>query len=121
MKQVRFCQHCYETNRSNARFCKRCGSAFSQTITAFLAHADEDNTLVENMIKHLRPLEYQRLLSIRSQRDILPGTEWQTELNKDLRVAEIILVAISPDLFDSYYFTDAQMKYLLWRHENREG
>jgi hypothetical protein len=121
MDRTRHCQQCHETNRSNARFCRWCGGRFSTAITAFLAYANEDDELVQNVVRHLKSLELQGLLTIRTDRNIMAGAERLVELNKYLRTVEMILLLVSADLFVSDYFTEDQMRYMLRRHENGEA
>jgi ribosomal protein L40E len=119
--RIRSCRQCYAINRSDARFCGRCGSAFPTEITAFIAYADRDDKLIKVMVNHLKSLEDQNLLTIRSHHDIQVGADRRTELDKYLGAAEIILLLISADLFHSEYFTKDQINYILRQYESGEA
>jgi hypothetical protein len=121
MDRIRSCQQCYAINWSGARFCGRCGSAFPTKITAFIAYADRDDKLIKSMVNHLKSLQDQDLLTIRSHRDIPPGTNRLIELDTYLGTAEIILLLISADLFHSEYFAKDRINYILQRHESGEA
>ena len=70
-------------------------------VEIFLAYAPEDKTFVEELDKHLNPLEQAGVISCWDDRDIEPGLELDSEIIRHLDTANIILLLISPDFLSS--------------------
>ncbi|HVB73658.1 MAG TPA: toll/interleukin-1 receptor domain-containing protein, partial [Ktedonobacteraceae bacterium] len=63
----------------------------------FICYAHEDETLLNKLKTHLRPLQRQGLIDVWHDRDISAGTEWEQEITEQLNSAQIILLLVSPD------------------------
>src|SRR5947208_10061471 len=90
-------------------------------VEIFFCYAHEDETLLNKLKAHLRPLQRQGLIDVWHDRDINAGQEWEQEISKHLNEAQIILLLISPDFMDSDYCYSKEMQRALERHEHREA
>ena len=90
-------------------------------VTIFFSYAREDETLLNKLKKHLRPLQRQGLIDVWYDRDISAGTEWEQEIKQHLNSAQIVLLLVSPDFMDSDYCYSIEMKRALERHARGEA
>src|SRR6266487_5533790 len=91
------------------------------SIEIFFCYAREDEALVNQLKRHLIPLQRQRLIDIWYDRDISAGTEWEEEIKEHLNTAQIILLLVSPDFMASKYCYSVEMKRAVERHEHKEA
>src|SRR5437588_4081175 len=75
----------------------------SNTIAVFCCYEHMDESHLEELQKHLKPLQRQNMVDVRYDGDIPAGTEWDQEVKKYLNDARIILLLISPDFINSDY------------------
>lgn len=83
------------------------------TIEIFCSCAPEDQKYLEQLKIHLVLLERQHLVRLWEKSQVLPGTEWETEYNKHLNSAQILLFLISPSFLSSsfcYYAIDQALR-----------
>lgn len=85
-------------------------------LTLFYSYAHEDETLRDELGKHLKLMERQGILRSYSDRQILPGSDWRGEIDANLQNADIVLLLISPDFLASDYCYDTEMAVALRRH-----
>jgi hypothetical protein len=78
------------------------------------AHADEDFRV--ELVKHLRLLERQGVISGWHDRNISAGTEWKDAIDNHLESAGIILLLISADFLASDYCYELEMARAMERH-----
>jgi len=78
------------------------------------AHADEDFRV--ELVKHLRLLERQGVITGWHDRNISAGTEWKDAIDNHLESAGIILLLISADFLASDYCYDIELKRAMERH-----
>jgi predicted ATPase len=88
-----------------------------KSITVFISYAHEDDSLREELDKHLSLLKSQQLIDVWYDRDISAGTEWEQTIDRHLNTARIILLLISPDFMASSYCYSIEMKRAMERHE----
>lgn len=93
----------------------------SQPVTVFIAYAHEDEQWREQLVKNLRPLQWQGLISTWYDREILAGSDWVKKIDAEMNSALVILLLISPDFLASDYCYGIEMKRALERHERREA
>ncbi len=86
-------------------------------IEIFLCYAHEDEELQQRLVKQLRSLQHQDLVSLWYDRNISAGSEWESEINAHLDTAQIILVLVSPDFMDSHYCYSIEMERAIERHK----
>jgi len=93
----------------------------NKNLSIFISYAHEDEIIKTQLEKHLIALEYQGLVSTWNDRRILPGSEWKSEVDSNLKKADIILMLISSDFIHSKYCYDIEMQEALKKHENNEA
>ena len=91
------------------------------TLHLFISYSHKDNTLREELETHLKILNRQGLIQTWSDRCILPGDEWATDIDVNLNRADIILFLISADFIASKYCYEIEMPQAMARHENSEA
>lgn len=67
----------------------------------FYIYAHQDKAFLEEIEKHLRLLIRNGHIITWHNRNIVPGTEWEDDLDLQLKTADIFLLLISPDFFFS--------------------
>ncbi len=87
----------------------------------FYSYAHEDQTLRDQLEKHLRQLQRQGLISAWHDRQILPGGMWADEIDAHLETASIILLLVSPDFLASDYCYNIEMRRALERHKSGDA
>lgn len=87
----------------------------------FFCYAREDEMLLNQLKRHLRPLQRQKLIELWFDRDIKAGENWEQEIREHLDDAQIILLLISPDFMDSDYCYGIEMKRAIERYQNGEA
>ena len=89
----------------------------SSPLKIFCCYAREDQAMLEQLQKHLVPLERQGLITIWSDMNLNAGVEWERELHQRLEHADIILLMISPDFMNSDYCYSTEMDRAIQRHD----
>jgi len=89
-------------------------------VKIFFCYAREDETLLNKLKSHLKPLQREGLIEIWHDRDISAGKEWEREINEQLNAAQIILLLVSSDFLNSDYCYGIEMKRAIERHERQE-
>jgi hypothetical protein len=92
-----------------------------EPIKVFFSYSHKDETLRDELATHLKILERQGVISAWHDRQILPGDEWDHEINQNLEDADIILLLISADFIASNYCWDVEIARALERHETGEA
>jgi hypothetical protein len=110
----------YPGNKKIAQIYNRTIQSDDQ-LTLFYSYAHEDESLRNELDKHLGLLRNQGLLAQWYDRDISAGTEWAKQIDDHLNTADIILLLISPDFIASDYCYSIEMKRALERHELGEA
>jgi type I restriction-modification system DNA methylase subunit len=87
-----------------------------EPIELFYSYAPEDEALRAQLDIHLASLKRQNLISGWHQREILPGQDWEREINAHLRSARIILLLVSPAFIASDYCYGTEMIQAMERH-----
>jgi hypothetical protein len=92
-----------------------------ELIELFISYSHRDETLRQQLDKHLTPLQRQKVISTWHDRKIGAGQEWAKEIDDNLSKAHIILLLISPDFVASDYCYDLELGQALQRHERGEA
>lgn len=92
----------------------------SGPIKLFYAYAREDQDLLEHLRKHLYPLTKEKLAIEFYDRLISAGSDWSSEIEKELNSAEFILLLVTANFVSSDYCYSTEMKRALERHEAGE-
>ncbi|MEH2419596.1 MAG: GUN4 domain-containing protein [Nostoc sp.] len=86
------------------------------SLQLFFSYSHKDEALRDELAKHLTILEWQGVISSWHDRKILPGQEWDHQINDNLNTADIILLLISSDFLFSKYCWDVEVKKAIKRH-----
>jgi TIR domain len=84
-------------------------------VKVMLCYAREDEELLERLKAHLSTLKDR--VDIWHDRNISAGADWQSEISSHLEEAQIILLLISPDFFNSEYCRGIEMAQALKLHK----
>jgi TIR domain len=76
----------------------------------FIASSHKDMMFADKIATHLKPLENQGLISIATDFKFLPGSDWQSQIKKQINQADIILLLISPDFLASSSFKNIEVE-----------
>ncbi len=91
------------------------------SLKLFFSYSHKDELLRDELAKHLTILEWQSVISSWCDRKILPGEEWDYQINDNLNTADIILLLISSDFLFSKYCWDVEVKKAIERHHAGEA
>lgn len=91
------------------------------SLKVFCSYSHKDESLQDELETHLKLLQMQGYIETWHDRKILPGNEWEGEIDQNLERADIILLLISIDFILSEYCFDIEMKRALERHEDGEA
>ena len=83
----------------------------------FYSYSHKDAEFRGELEAHLSLLKRQRLIEDWHDRKIMPGTEWATEIDRELGSADIILLLVSADFLASDFCYGKEMKRAMERHE----
>jgi hypothetical protein len=72
-----------------------------ESFKLFFSYSHKDESLRDELAKHLTLLERQGVISSWHDRKILAGGVWDEEIKKNLKTADIVLLLISVDLGNS--------------------
>src|SRR5260370_2896714 len=90
-------------------------------VKIYCCYAHEDETLLNKLKTHLKPIQRQGLIDVWHDRDISAGMEWAREIDTHLNTAQIILLLVSPDFINSDYCYCIEMKRAIERHTRYEA
>ncbi len=89
----------------------------ARAIAIFYSYSHRDETLRDELAKHLTVLRRSGLISEWHDRRILPGEQWDKKISTFLDSAQVILLLISPDFLASEYCYDIETRRALERHQ----
>ncbi|MGB3760858.1 MAG: toll/interleukin-1 receptor domain-containing protein [Rivularia sp. (in: cyanobacteria)] len=90
-------------------------------VVYFCSDADKDKKLLEDLEKHLSNLKRQGVIDTWDKSMIGAGKDIQTEIDRQLNEANIILPLISSDFIASDYNWDIVAKSAMERHRSRKA
>lgn len=93
----------------------------NQAIEVFFSYAHEDEELRDELAKHLKLLERQKVIAAWHDREIGAGTEWKQSIEQRLNSAQVILLLISADFLASGFCWGVELKRAMERHETGEA
>src|SRR5581483_1355063 len=79
-------------------------------LTLFYCYARKDKTLRDKIDVHLAGLHRSRLITSWYDAMIIPGADWEHEIDIRLNAANIILLLVSPDFLNSDYCYGREMQ-----------
>ena len=91
--------------------------AETNMVNVFISYSHADETLRQELDKHLMALKRQGLIDVWHDRRITAGEEWADQIDANLRTADVILLLVSPDFIASSYCYEKELQEALDRHE----
>ncbi len=85
--------------------------------SVFISYAHEDTELCEELKSHLSSLKNNSIISIWSDVDISPGTNWEEHILTQLNTAHIVLLLISAHFLSSPFCTSKELAMAIERHK----
>ncbi len=86
------------------------------SLQLFFSYSHKDEALRDELANHLSTLIRQGVISSWHDRKILPGEEWDHQINDNLNTADIILLLVSSDFIGSNYCWDVEVTTAIERH-----
>ena len=86
--------------------------------SAFVSYSQRDERYRQRLDISLVQLRRNKLISVWHDRKILPGQEWDREIDKNLESADMVLLLVSPDFLASDYAYSREMLRALERHRS---
>ena len=86
------------------------------SLQLFFSYSHKDEALRDELANHLSTLTWQGVISNWHDRKILPGDEWDHQINDNLNTADIILLLVSSDFIASSYCWDVEVTTAIERH-----
>ncbi len=90
-------------------------------LNVFICYAREDSEALRRLISHLAVFERKGTVKFWYDRSITGGKDWDAEIRFNLKNADIVLLLISPDFFQSDYIHSVELKEALQRDRNEEA
>jgi tetratricopeptide (TPR) repeat protein len=90
-------------------------------IRLFYSYSHQDEALRDQLEKHLALLKQQGVIVEWHDRKITAGTEWEGQIDEQLKSADLILLLISSDFLHSKYCYEVEMQEALRRQAAREA
>ncbi len=87
----------------------------------FISYSHQDQALRGELEKHLSNLKRQNVITSWYDGNIIPGTEWEPEIMKRLKRAQIILLLVSADFMASDFCYSTEMKEAIARHDTDQA
>ena len=87
-------------------------------LRAFVSYSQKDERHRQALDAALAQLKRNALISVWHDRKILPGQGWDEEIDKNLEIADIILVLVSFDFLNSDYAYTREMQRAIERHKS---
>jgi TIR domain-containing protein len=86
-------------------------------VNIFCCYAHKDQSLLSELKAHLFSLQHSGLITIWSDTNIAPGTNWEEQVKAHLNAAHIVLLLISPAFMASDYCYSQEMQRAMERYE----
>jgi len=90
-------------------------------VEIFFCYAREDEELRQGLVKQLTALKRQGIIDMWYDGEISPGKEWEVEIDKHLKTADIILLLVSSNFMESDYCYSKELRRAMQRHERGEA
>lgn len=90
-------------------------------IRIFFCYTDKDKKLFEKLQNHLKSFIKSGIIESWSHQNISAGTDWETEIIRQLNQAQIILLLVSDSFLASDRCYGQEMKRALERHDMGEA
>jgi hypothetical protein len=91
-------------------------AGFQPAVEVLFSYSHQDSLFREDIERHLSLLKREGLITTWHDRKILPGSEWETDIDRHIESAAIILLLISADFIASDYCYSIELEHALARH-----
>ena len=85
----------------------------------FICYARKDKGLMNMLSDSLRVFETRREISVWVDRHIEPGSRWEKEIKAKIQRANVALLLISNNFFQSKFIQETELPFILERYELR--
>jgi len=89
-------------------------------IKLFISYSHKDKELCNELQNHLSPLKQENLIEYWQDKELLPGENWDEEIKKNLRQADIVVFLLSADFLASPYIYNNEIKIAYEKHQKGE-
>src|SRR5918994_615257 len=96
-------------------------TADHKPLKIFCSYSRKDEEHLNDLRDWLRDLERQGQIEWWHDREIVPGREYEKDIDKNLRNADIILLLVSPTFMASDYVYAKEVTVAVERHEQGEA
>ena len=83
----------------------------------FISYSHEDEKMKNELDKHLVMLKRSGKVEVWNDRKLVAGQEWDNEIKREMKAADIILLLISADFNNSEYIWKEELAHAMQRHE----
>src|SRR5215208_3939577 len=90
-------------------------------LRVFCSYSRKDERYLNDLRDSLRGLEQEGLIEWWHDREIVPGWEWEEDIDKHLRTADVILLLVSRPFMASNYVYEKEIRVAVERHERGEA
>ncbi|HOY16953.1 MAG TPA: TIR domain-containing protein [Haliscomenobacter sp.] len=87
----------------------------------FFSYSQYDRPYLDQLLRHMSGLRRQEKIAPWTDKDILPGEEWDDAIKNKLATADIILLLISSDFLATDYIWKVEIATAMERHERKEA
>lgn len=87
----------------------------------FVSYSSKDKRFKDELLKQLKVLAQQDIISTWHDGLLVPGQQWNAEIVEHLNSSQVILLLISPDFLTSDYVNKVELKLAAERHKKREA
>jgi hypothetical protein len=93
----------------------------AKAVEVFFSYSHRDESLRDELAKHLTILERLGIIQSWHDRRILSGDEWDGQINSNLDSAQVILLLVSADFLASNYCWDVEVRRAMERYEAQDA
>lgn len=90
-------------------------------LKVFVSYAHKDESFRKDLEIYLSLLKRQEIIEIWTDRQILAGSSWETEISDNLESADLIIPLISPDFIASDYCYEIEMARAIEKHDIQQS
>jgi hypothetical protein len=109
------------TRGSLQDFREHLGREVLRRVKLFYSYSHEDSALRDELGKHLASLRRWGAVEDWYDRRILPGTDWETEIDDHIRTSDVILPLVSASFLNSDYCSGVELETALKQHEEGQA
>lgn len=93
----------------------------TKALSLFISYSHADETLKDQLCKHLTPLKQMGLIESWHDRKIPAGSEWKSEISNHLEKSQIVLLLVSIDFINSKYCYEIELEKALEMHDQKRS